>query len=169
MKDTRAYQFVMRNSRESIIRVYILIIIALIGAMACGYWLFSSDTNREAHPELATFTVPLSANITAKSQSQNNKLGVEALVLTPIGFDRTEITRPRGKFLLVIESRLGLYEPSLELSRLNGNASIEKLKAGVLKKEQRNWVEELDLQPGEYVMNETSKSSWSCKLTITPQ
>jgi hypothetical protein len=168
MKDTRAYQFVMRNGRGSMIRVSMLIIIALIGALAIGYWFFSIHTSSEAHSGVTIITLPLpAANIPAKSQSQNNELGVEALVLTPMGFDRTEITRPRGKFLLVIKSSLGLYEPSLELSRLVENEPIERLKAGVLKKEQQNWVEELDLQPGEYVVNETGKSIWSCRLRIT--
>jgi hypothetical protein len=168
MRDTRVYQFVMRNGRESMVRVSISVISALIGALAIGFWFFSIHTSSEAHPGVTIITVPLhAANIPAKSQSQNNELGVEALVLTPMGFDRTEITRPRGKFLLVVKSRLGLYEPSLELSRLIDDRSMEKLKAGVLKKEQQNWVEELDLQPGEYVVNEASKSGWSCRLRIT--
>jgi hypothetical protein len=122
----------------------------------------------EAHPGVTIVTMPLHGyNIPAKSQSQSNKLEVEALVLTPQGFDRTEVTRQKGKFLLVIKSRLGLYEPSLELSRLVENRPIEKLKANVIKKEQPSWVEELDLQPGEYVVNETGKSIWSCRLRIT--
>jgi hypothetical protein len=107
---------------------------------------------------------PLLANT-----SQDSKSEVVLLVLTPNGFDETAITRPKGKFLLVVESRLGLKEPSLALSRIVGNNSKEKLKDGGIKKGQRNWSEELDLNPGEYELTEVNNPDWSCKLTITPK
>lgn len=101
--------------------------------------------------------------------SQDHTAEVVLLVLTPQGFDETVITRPKGKFLLVVESRLGLKEPSLALSRIVGNNSKEKLKDGDIKKGRRNWSEELDLNPGEYELTEVNNPDWSCRLTITPK
>lgn len=94
---------------------------------------------------------------------------VVLIVLTPQGFDETVITRPRGKFLLVVESRLGLKEPSFMLSRMVGNNSRQGLKGGDIKKGGRNWSEELDLNPGDYELTEVNNPNWSCKVTITPK
>jgi hypothetical protein len=109
------------------------------------------------------------AALPMSNTSQDHTAEVVLLVLTPQGFDETVITRPKGKFLLVVESRLGLKEPSLALSRIVGNNSKEKLKDGDIKKGRRNWSEELDLNPGEYELTEVNNSDWSCRLTITPK
>jgi hypothetical protein len=161
--------------------------------MLTRFDLSALSRSRSARSVLAfLFTVVAILLMTFSSRAWHNKIGsamkqdpvaalpmantsqdptpeVVLIVLTPQGFDETVITRPKGKFLLVVESRLGLKEPSFALSRIVGNNSKDKLKDGVIKKGRRNWSEELDLNPGEYELTEVNNPDWSCKLTITPK
>jgi hypothetical protein len=163
----------LTKGRRSLTLGIILGIAALLGAFAFGFLSFHSG--QEKAPVAITLNAPAAAPATANT-SQEPKAEVVLLVLTPKGFDQDMITRPTGKFLLVVESRLGLKEPSLTLSRIvrnksigNGNNSKEILKGGDIKKEQRNWSEELNLNPGEYELAEVNNPDWSCKLVITPK
>jgi hypothetical protein len=140
---------------------------AMLSALAFGFWSFHS---RQGKDPVASALNALAAAPLIANTSQDPKAEVVLLVLTPKGFDETVITRPQGKFLLVVESLLGLKEPSLALLRIGGNNSKknkEKLKDGAIKKEWQNWSEELNLPPGEYELTETNNPDWSCKLIIT--
>ena len=150
----------------------ILGVAALLGAFAFGFWSFHSGQKKA--PVAIMLNASAAAPATANT-SQEPRAEVVLLVLTPKGFDQDMITRPAGKFLLVVESRLGLKEPSLTLSRIvgdksrgNGNNSKEVLKGSDIKKERRNWSEELNLNPGEYELTEVNNPDWSCKFVITP-
>src|SRR5215813_3794779 len=136
----------LAKARKSLILGITLGIVAPLGALAFGFWSFRSGTGIDPIATTLNAPAPAAAPPTANT-SQDPKAEVVLLVLTPKGFDKTMITHPKGKFLLVVESRLGLKEPSLNLSRLVGNHSKDKLKDGDIKKEQRYWSEELDLNP----------------------
>jgi hypothetical protein len=163
---------ILAKGGRSLTLVITLGIAASLSALAFGFWFPHSRQEKDS------VTTTLNASAAAPSManaSQEPKAEVVLLVLTPKGFDQDMITRPTGKFLLVVESRLGLKEPSLTLSRIvgnksreDGNNSKEILKGGNIKKEQRNWSEELNLNPGEYELTEVNNPNWSCKLVITP-
>jgi hypothetical protein len=155
-----------RRSAKSVLALLVAVAVISLVTFNARVWRNKKVYALRQDPAATT----LLANI-----SQEPKAEVVLLVLTPKGFDQDMITRPTGKFLLVVESRLGLKEPSLTLSRIvrnksreNGNNSKEILKGGNIKKEQRNWSEELNLNPGEYELTEVNNPDWSCKLVITP-
>jgi hypothetical protein len=96
-------------------------------------------------------------------------LTVEQLTLRPTGFYPAALSRPKGKFLLVVNNRAGLEEVDLSLSREVGNNNREKVKGAKVHRKLLDWVNEADLQPGSYVVTEASNPNWVCRITITPQ
>lgn len=115
-----------------------------------------------ARSSLKTETSSGAAHTDAPSQSE--RLAAEVIRLTPNGFEPSEITRPKGRFLIHVENRTVLTEISLSLSREAGGREHG---ARLLKK--RKWVEMVNLAPGRYLLTEESHPEWSCRITITPQ
>src|SRR5437867_13073499 len=102
IRDTRA------KGRRSLILVITLGIAASLSALAFGFW--SPHSRQEKDSVTTTLNAPAAAP-SMTNASQDLQAEVVLLVLTPKGFDQDIITRPKGKFLLVVESRLGLKEP----------------------------------------------------------
>jgi hypothetical protein len=92
---------------------------------------------------------------------------VELITLTPDGYIPPQITRPKGKFLLVVDDRSGLPQTFQKLERLIGEGNGEKMKDANVKRAQTLWTEEYDLAPGEYLLTEANHSSWKLKITVT--
>ncbi len=87
----------------------------------------------------------------------------ELITVTPHGFEPREITRPPGAFLLLIDNRSGLntVNPRLTLDTLD----VLDL---TIPREQPDWSDVLNLQPGVYLLTETGHPGWLCRVTITP-
>lgn len=102
---------------------------------------------------------------TSRSRADSGEPNVEVELLTvrPYGFEPSEITRPKGPFVLLIDDRSGKESSSLSLQRLTGE-SVREVRT---KRNKSDWHELLDLQPGEYVV--TGDSGARCRLTILPQ
>jgi hypothetical protein len=105
----------------------------------------------------------------AQNNSTQEPLVVEELTLRPSGFYPSEIRRPKGKFLLVINNRAGLQEMNIKISREVGSDAKEKLKEVKVHKKYLDWNDVLDLQPGDYVVTEASNPEWGCRIIVTPQ
>ncbi|HEV3470193.1 MAG TPA: hypothetical protein VG148_12785 [Pyrinomonadaceae bacterium] len=87
----------------------------------------------------------------------------EVITVTADGFEPAEITRPAGRFLLVVENRSGVESITFHISDEAG----ELLKQVALPAEKPDWAEELDLPAGRYRLAEAGHPDWSCLITVT--
>ena len=86
----------------------------------------------------------------------------ETVTATRRGFQPAVITRPQGKFILMIDNRSG-EDLSFHLSRETG----ERLHEIRSSREQLDWNEVLDFQPGTYVLATLDHPEWTCMISIT--
>jgi len=100
----------------------------------------------------------------AQGKSNRPRRGVETEVVTlrATGFEPAEITRPAGEFILMVEDGAG-RPVSLSFSRETG----ERLHEIRATREQPDWNELEDLQPGRYLLTEADHPDWVCRVTIT--
>lgn len=89
----------------------------------------------------------------------------ELITITPHGFEPREITRPQGRFLLMVDNRSGLAATALALTSEAGQRTREMR----VPREEPNWSEPVELPPGRYVLTEAEHPRWSCRITITTQ
>jgi hypothetical protein len=98
-----------------------------------------------------------------ETQSASDRVEAELLVLRSDGFRPNEITRPPGRFLLILQNHSSEEELSLVLKQETG-ASVRELR---MPKRQSKLKDFLHLPPGRYVLAETNHSEWTCTITIT--
>jgi hypothetical protein len=91
------------------------------------------------------------------------RIDVEVITVRPTGFERTQITRPKGLFGIAVENRSGLADITLRLDQEGG----PRLFQVPLVREKLSWKQGLDLLPGSYVLTEANNSNWICHITIT--
>jgi hypothetical protein len=89
----------------------------------------------------------------------------ELITITPHGFEPQEITRPQGRFLLMVDNRSGVAATTLALTSEAGQRTREMQ----VPREAPNWSEVVELRPGRYVLTEANHARWSCRITITPR
>jgi len=89
----------------------------------------------------------------------------ELITITPHGFEPREITRPEGRFLLMVDNRSGVAATALALTSEGGLRTREMR----VPREEPNWSEALELPAGRYVLTEADHPRWSCRITITEQ
>lgn len=104
-----------------------------------------------------------------QNTSDGERPEVNLITLTPDGYIPSQISRHKGKFLLMVDDRSGLSETSQKLERVIGAGNGEKLKEANVKRTQTLWTEEYDLSPGEYLLTEINHPSWKCIITITAE
>ena len=89
----------------------------------------------------------------------------ELVTVTPTGFEPSELTRPKGRFLLAIDNQSGLDEVEFYFERENaGRVNVPLGRRGKIA-----WREIVDLTPGTYILRATHDESWRCRITIIPQ
>lgn len=89
----------------------------------------------------------------------------ELITVTPTGFEPSEVTRPKGRFLLAIDNQSGLDEVNFYFERETvGRVSVPLSRRGKIA-----WREIVDLTPGTYILRATNDESWRCRITITAQ
>jgi hypothetical protein len=103
--------------------------------------------------------------LTATQGRPHSNMEAELITVTPNGFEPLEINRPKGSFLLMVQNRSGLPDVAIQLNREAG----PNLQALQLPREQPNWDDVIDLEPGRYVLTEADHPGWSCRITITAQ
>lgn len=103
----------------------------------------------------------LSSNIVV--QPPTEKLEAELVTLTETGFAPSEIVRPMGTFLLVVDNRSGMQEVEFRLDRFAGGR-VHQVR---IPRHQVDWMERFTLPPGTYLLSEANRPEWNCRLTVT--
>ena len=98
------------------------------------------------------------------SKGNSQPTEIELITLRPAGFEPTEITRPRGPFVLFIDDRSGRENSSLLLQRSNGG----QRRAIGLQRQKSEWNDVVDLTPGTYILQDANNSELRCQITILP-
>lgn len=137
----------------SLTALALVLLIALANVRArCAVW--SSETPS-----------PMANNVVASTPTQRRIADFESelITITPHGFEPQEITRPEGRVLLMVDNRSDLDMTSVRLSRETG-MRINDIR---VPREEPNWSEVVDLQPGRYVLTQSEHPDWECRITIT--
>jgi hypothetical protein len=101
----------------------------------------------------------------ARSNPTPTRLDSVLITINQGGFYPAALSRPKGKFFLLVENRSEVREVDLRLDRVTGNRLREvKAPSGQL-----DWTELLDLNPGEYRLTEAKHPNWVCHIIITSQ
>jgi hypothetical protein len=89
---------------------------------------------------------------------------IELVTLRPAGFEPSEITRPKGAFVLFVEDRSGRENSSLGLQRANG----ERVRTVSLQRRRSEWNDVVDLTPGTYILQDVNNPALRCQINILP-
>jgi hypothetical protein len=139
---------------------------AVAVAVATLVWAsFAAAREWTSHPHSAGVAPPAGKTPPAaqvKSNRPRRVVETEVVTLRPTGFEPAEITRPAGEFILMVENATG-HPVSLSFSRETG----ERLHEVRATREQPDWNELEDLQPGRYLLTEADHPEWVCRVTIT--
>ena len=142
-----------------------LISVAIITLCAIGTLAWGSRNKLYPVTEKKLAAIPISMTA-AQTPPQNSadRLDVELITLTSRGFEPKEITRPKGKFRLVVETRTGLEQPvTLSLSEEKKN----KLKEYKANGSRKGWNSTFDLNQGRYVLSVAENPDWTCYINVT--
>ena len=99
----------------------------------------------------------------ASGQGMRDRLEVELITLRPAGFEPSEIARPKGPFVLVVDDRSGNQNSSFTLQRVNG----EHLRGVNTNRMKSEWHDVVNLPPGDYLLTNNNSDS-SCHITVLP-
>jgi hypothetical protein len=144
------------RARLSVV-VFLLAVTAVVSAIAIFRTVAASKSPvnsteaSHAHSPVSTSRPP-------------DQLEAEVITILPRGFEPTEITRPKGRFLLSVENRSGLQRVEFHLSAESGSRIFQASRTWEL----ADWNEVVNPPPGKYVLTETNHPSWQCVITITP-
>jgi hypothetical protein len=109
--------------------------------------------------------VPNPPRASLKPTQKPARIETEIITILPDGFQPKEVTRPFGRFNLMVDNRSGLADVSLQLDREAGS----RLQAVQVNRSQLDWNDVFDLPPGKYTLTEANHSEWVCRITITPR
>jgi hypothetical protein len=100
----------------------------------------------------------------AATMDQQAPLQAELITVTPTGFEPSELTRAKGRFLLAIDNQSGLDEVEFYFEReTGGRVNVPLSRRGKIA-----WREIVDLAPGTYILRATNDESWRCRITALP-
>jgi len=147
--------------------VVVLVFLIVLGVGARGR--FNKMSAPEGHK---TVEVSRSQSASAalepsvQAQAAQTRIEVELLNLHPSGFQPDAITRPPGRFLLVVNNLTGKDEDlTLRLDRETGGTLL----LGQVPRDKRRWRDVVDLPTGRYLLTEANHPEWVCRITITAQ
>jgi hypothetical protein len=156
----------LRIAATAITLGLVLIFIAGLAVDANG-WLRSSrrptyiknPAKAQPKPEAVSTVAPA----TATPQPGKTRIGSELISISRFGLETREITRPVGKFFLLVENRSGINPITLRLQSDRGQRIIEVTPP----QDQLDWADELNLPPGHYTLTIAERPAWVCEITIT--
>jgi hypothetical protein len=127
----------------------------------------SESSGRQDAPRDSFVGKPEISTTNAVVQHTRNIRDIEAEVITIhyYGFMPREITRPQGSFILMVDDLSGLPGTRLQLDRETGSP-VRQME---IRREEPDWTDELDLEPGQYVLREADHPGWACRIIITPR
>lgn len=119
---------------------------------------------------LAPHSLARSAIMTASENpqqrlKQRSQMEVEIVTITPLGVEPAQITRPAGKFLLVVNNQTDFPDLTFHVEREGGG----RLREVRMPRENPDWNGEIDAHPGAYVITEANHPECTCRVTITAQ
>jgi len=103
------------------------------------------------------------ASAVAADDARDN-LEVELITLRPEGFEPSQLTRPKGPFVLLVDDRSGKDGSSLRLQRLRGE-DLRELNTNRRKSE---WHDLISLPPGDYLLSDAENPERRCQITLLP-
>lgn len=136
--------------------------LTIIGLTVSAWALLS--TRIQASPSAPTVKAESVVPVPRQGSSKRESVEAEVITILPTGFNPSTITRPHGRFLILIDNRSGSNEIALKLDRVAGH----RLRAVRLTKEELILRQIEDLPPGEYLLTEADHPDWVCRVTITP-
>lgn len=172
MKDSRGFSSNKANSKSMSSRRSALALVGVALLFASVTWIVRaynqpvpslSDSASASGGALVAPRLPPSSS--SKPTQKPVRIETEIITVLPHGFEPAEITRPRGRFILMVDNRSGLEEVSLQLDREAG----ARLLAAQVHRSRPDWDDVFDLPPGNYILTEANHSEWGCRITITAQ
>lgn len=139
-----------------------LLVVALIiiTGLTAGAWVWLAHASKA---EVPATTHQTAAPPLPQRESKQERVETELITVRSTGFEPAEITRPQGRVFFEVDNRSGLSEINLQLVAEHGN----RLHQARVRREQLDWYQELDLQPGRYLLTEADHPGWVCRITIT--
>lgn len=141
--------------------IFIFLLIAIAAVIAVGARTRRVPAKKAPVPAVVPVTIRTAAGQDKRGRDHN--MEVELVTVGRHGFERSAITRPKGRFLLAVDNRSGLKEIDLQIVRENGNRDREMK----VPRKNPNWRGFVDLPPGNYKLIEAGHPDWVCLLTIT--
>lgn len=141
----------------------LVVLFAVIGAIALARRHTIPSQLMNSTPLSATTNTVASPGI-AQGQRRIANIEAELVTVTPRGFEPGAITRPRGRFLLMIEDLSGSKSLSLRLV----TAAEPTLRELPMVRESPDWSDVIDPSPGAYLLVDAAHPDWLCRITITP-
>jgi hypothetical protein len=92
------------------------------------------------------------------------RIQIELVTVRTRGFEPSQITRSKGRFVLAVYNRSGLEEVNLHLDQEAG----PKLRQERVPRTKLDWYSGLDLPPGKYFLTEANHPAWRCTIIVTP-
>jgi hypothetical protein len=145
----------------------VLLVVLILSALAVSTHAWFSPTAAVAEPVIAPMkvTTPAQPSAAAQGNSSHKALEAEIVTIRPFGFEPAEISRPHGRFILMVDNRSGIGDVELQLNRETG-AHLHQVR---VPRAEQDWNDVFDLPPGQYVLREAGHPEWSCRITITAQ
>jgi hypothetical protein len=100
-----------------------------------------------------------------QSQRPETRITSHLLTLRQRGFDREEVSWPKGRFFITIDNKTNLDELNLQLDREAGG----RVKEAKLKMRKERSLGVFDMTPGVYLLTEAGHPGWVCRIRVTPQ
>jgi len=137
-----------------------LIVGAMLSALfsIVSYGALTRDTTFDLRSAAAENTVRIFP------ESVEGRVEVELITLRTVGFEPSEIIRPKGPFVLLIDDRSGKDVSSLRLQKIQG----ESLRDVNTNRSKSEWHDLIDLPPGDYVLTDRTNPEKRCQITIQP-
>jgi hypothetical protein len=138
-----------------------IVVVSALTALGVNRKLLIPKT-KEVTPKTASAN--LNTMPAVQKQVTPDVIDVERVSLTERGFEPKEITRVKGRFLLVIDSRTGSSTPvTFGLVEDKG----KKLKEVKSHGNQKGLRDFFDLNPGKYLVTVAENPEWVCAINIT--
>ena len=142
-------------SNKLIVTLTIVAALALTIPFVARTENISPSRPRVVPPIASTRVAELSAS------SMEDEPQVVSLEVTPNGFEPSETTARRGKFLILLQNRTGRRDLNFYLLRENQERVAES------EPQKRDWKAHVQLAPGTYIISETSHPEWQSIIRVT--
>lgn len=136
--------------------VFVLALLTTLSVSGREWFRSLEDTSSAARAATDSLDIPL-------NDKHQDRVEAEVITVLSTGFQPSEITRPRGRFLILVDNQSGLDDLTFNLQRVGG----ERLREVKQTKKERIVRQLEDLPPGEYQLTEAEHPDWVCRITIT--